>query len=89
MSENNVIDIKTRPRRKDTPRVWQMAQQLIAMEDIREIVAVLADISADVPDVPLFLDTTNTPEINERVYKILREAVCQLEDFEDSLKNAT
>lgn len=37
MSDDNVIDIKSHLRRRDTPRVWEMGKQLIAMEDIREV----------------------------------------------------
>jgi hypothetical protein len=89
MSDDNVVDIKSRTRRKDSTPVWEMSKQLIAMEDIREVVAVLAWISADVPEVQLFRDMPNTPVINERVHRILRETVVQLEDFEDSLKRET
>jgi hypothetical protein len=86
MSDDNVVDIKSRVRRKDNPRVWEIAKQLIAMEDIREVVAVLGDVSSEFPEVQLLRDIPNSPEINERVHNILWEAVGQLDQFEDSLK---
>lgn len=86
MPDDNVADIKSRARRNDKPPVWEMAAQLVAMEDIREVLQVLGDISSDVPEVQLLRDIPNTPEINERVHDIIYEAVGQLEQFEDSLK---
>ncbi len=83
---NKVVDIKTRRPRSDNPRIWELAKQIIAMEDIREVVSVLGDISSDYPDIQLLRDIPNTPEINERVHDILWEAVGHLEWFEDSLK---
>ena len=87
MSDENIVDIKSRRSRSAGSSVWAMAEQLIAMEDIREILQVLGDISSDVPEIQLLRDRQNTPEINERVHDIIYEAVVQLEQFEDSLKD--
>ncbi|HBB89500.1 MAG TPA: hypothetical protein DC047_17995 [Blastocatellia bacterium] len=86
--DKRVIDIKTRRRRSVSASVLAMAEQLIAMEDIREILQVLGDISCEESSPQLFLARPNTPEINERVHEIIYEAVGQLEQFEDSLKIA-
>lgn len=85
---SKVVDIKTRKSRSDNPDVWAMAEQIIAMEDIREVLQVLGDISSDRPEIQLLRDVPNTPEINERVHDIIYEAVGQLERLEDSLKDA-
>jgi hypothetical protein len=85
--DKKVVDIKTRRPRSDNPHIWELAKQIISMEDIKEFVAVLGDISSDYPDMQLLRDIPNTPEINERVHDILWEAVGQLERFEDSLKD--
>jgi hypothetical protein len=87
MSDENIVDINRRRSRSASSSVWAMAEQLIAMEDIREVLQVLGDISHDVPEVQLLRDIPNTPEISERVHDIIYEAVGQLEQFEDSLKD--
>lgn len=89
MSDENIVDIKSRRSRSVSPSVLAMAEQLIAMEDIREILQVLGDISSEESSPQLLMGRPNTPEINERVHDIIYEAVGQLEQFEDSLKEAT
>jgi hypothetical protein len=85
MPDDNVVDMQSRKRRKDDPRVWEMVEQSIGLEGITEVVAILADVSADSPTVQLFQTIPNEPDIRERVYTILREATIQLQQLEDSI----
>jgi hypothetical protein len=86
MSDDKVVDIKTRRGRSVSPSVLAMAEQLIAMEDIREIIAVLGGISGEGWSPQLLPGIPNTPEIQERVYRIIYDAVDELDRFADSLK---
>jgi len=75
---DNVIDLNSRRKRNDNPSVLGLAEQLIAMEGIIETVAVLADVSHDFRWLQLFEGIPDTPQIRERVYDIIREAVDDL-----------
>ena len=65
--------------------LWGLAEQIISMEGIIETIAVIGDISYEVPEIQLFNDIPNTPEINLRVHDILWEAVGELDRLRDSL----
>jgi hypothetical protein len=86
MSDDNVVDMKSRRRRNDNPSVLGLAEQLIAMEGIIETVAVLADVSHDFHWLQLFEGIPDTPEVRDRVWDIIREAVVDLVHLEDSLR---
>jgi hypothetical protein len=82
---SKVVDIKTRRGTSVSPSILRLAEQLIAMSDIRDIVAVLGDISNEGWSPQLIPDVPNTPEIQQRVHDIIYEAVWELDRFTDSL----
>jgi hypothetical protein len=88
MPDDRVIDINSRTRRADKPSIWAMAEQMISMEGIRETLAVIGDITYEVPELQLFASTPNRREINQRVHDIIWNAVGELEQFEDSLRHS-
>ena len=86
MSDDNVVDIKSRSRRDENPNVLSLAEQLIAMVGIFETVAVIAEVAHDDHWLELFEGIPDTPEIRDRVRSIIREAADELSYYEESLK---
>lgn len=83
-----MVDIKTRRGAPISHNIISMAEQLIAMSDIRDIVALLGDISNEGWSPQLIPDTPNTPEIQQRVHDIIYEAVWELDRYTDSLEQS-
>lgn len=81
-----VVDIKTRRGTSVSPSVLRLAEQLIAMSDIRDIVGLLGDISNEDWSPQLIPDIPNTPEIQQYVHDIIYEAVWELDRYTDSLR---
>jgi hypothetical protein len=84
MSDDKVINIKTRRKDQTNPSIWLMIEQLVATVGVKEVVHVMADISHDLPALQLMCNIQNTPEISQRVDEILSQAIIQLEELEDS-----
>src|SRR5437667_10336830 len=81
-----VVDIKTRRGTPISPSIIGMAEQLIAMSDIRDIVALLGDISNEGWSPQLIPNVPNTHEIQQRVHDIIYQAVWELDRYTDSLE---
>jgi hypothetical protein len=84
MADDQIIDIKTRRKETRNPSHWAMVEQLIAAEGVIEVTRIMADICSDVPGVNPFPNVPPNPEVNERVWEILREAAGRLEALEDA-----
>jgi hypothetical protein len=61
-----------------------MVEQLIAAEGVIEVTRIMADICSDVPGAIPLPNVPPSPEVNERVAEILREAAGRLEALEDA-----
>lgn len=86
MSDEKVVDIKTRRGRSDSPDIMATAVQLIAMTDAREIVALLSILLHDTEGIPLLDGAPDTPDVREAIYEILSNAVADLDRLTDSFK---
>jgi hypothetical protein len=86
MSDDKVVDIKTRRGRADSSDIMATAEQLIAMADAREIVALLSHLLHDTQGIPLLDGAPDTPDVRETIYEILSDAVAELDRLTDSFK---
>jgi hypothetical protein len=86
MSDERVIDIKTRKPPVVSADVMATAVQLVGMVDAREMIALLAILIHDCPDIPLLYGAPDTPDVREEVYEIFNNAVADLDRLTDSFK---
>lgn len=87
MSDDKIIDIKTRKPPVASEEVMATAMHLINICDTREIVALVACLLHDVDGIPLLLGAPDTPQVREAIYQILDEAVQDLDRLSDSFKS--
>ena len=86
MSDDNVVDIKTRKPPVVSSDIMEAAVRLVRMVDARELVALCAILLHDLDEIPLVDGAPDTPQVREAIYQILDNAVADIDRLTDSFK---